>query len=120
MKITDPDIIKSGERELIDAITGDLDWEAIGRVVREKHQLDMEDIQYHRGDIVVYQNQIAYKLDFDVRMTFSVYFDRNGNCLSVPESSPLDTSETRPEETVPPKMEQQMTDIADMMSDINE
>jgi hypothetical protein len=84
VKVTDSDIIQTGEKELIDAITGDLDWEAIEKIFKNKYHLGFqEDIEYKNGDIVVHNNQIAYKLNFDVRISLSVLFDRKGECLTV-------------------------------------
>ncbi len=83
LKITDSEVIKSGERELLDIIIGDLDWEAIEKIVKEKHQLRIQDdVEFRQGDIVVYDNAVAYKLDFDVKVTLTVLFDRDGNYLS--------------------------------------
>lgn len=88
MKITNADIIKSGERELIDTIISDLDWNTIEKVVKERHKLSIQDdVEYQQGDIVVYNNQVAYKLDFEVKMTLSVMFDRDGNYLSIATSA---------------------------------
>ena len=83
LKITDSEVIKSGERELLDIIIGDLDWEAIEKIVKEKHQLRIQDdVEFRQGDIVVYDNTVAYKLDFDVKVTLTVLCDRDGNYLS--------------------------------------
>ncbi len=84
MKITDSEVIKNSEKELIDAITGDLDWEAIENVFKKKHSLSLEDdVEYKDGDLVIYNNAIAYKLNFDVRISLSVLFDRQGDCLDI-------------------------------------
>jgi hypothetical protein len=84
LKITNSEIIKSGERELIDTITGDLDWRIIEQIVRDRHNLSIkDDIEYKQGDIIVHENKVAYRLDFDVKMTLSIIFDRDGNCLSL-------------------------------------
>jgi hypothetical protein len=89
MKITDPTVIKSGENELIDSITADMDWGAIGKVFLEKHKLDIdEDVEYKSGDIIVHANQIAYKLNFDVKVNLSILLDREGNYIAL--SSDLD------------------------------
>ena len=84
MQITNAEIIKNGEQDLIDAITADLDWGAIENIFREQHNLGIdEDVEYKQGDIVVHGNQIAYQLQFEVRVTVSVLLDREGNYLSV-------------------------------------
>lgn len=91
MKVTNSDIIKSGERELIDTIIGDLDWESIEKIVKSRHRLKIQDdIDYRQGDLIVHNDQVAYKLDFDVKMTLSVIFDRDGNYLSLSTSDDLE------------------------------
>lgn len=84
MKITDSEIIKNGEQELIDAITADLDWGAIEDIFLKEHNLGIEeDIEYKSGDIIAVDNQIAYKLEFGVKVNLSVLLDRNGEYLAV-------------------------------------
>lgn len=84
VKITNSEIIKSGEKELIDTITGDLDWDTIEKIVRDRHRLSIQDdVEYKDGDIIVHDNKVAYRLDFEVKMSISVVFDREGTCLSV-------------------------------------
>jgi hypothetical protein len=87
MKITDHDLIKSSEQELIDNISADLDWDAIENIFMEEHRLPIgEDVAYQNGDIVVYDNQIAYQLNFDVKVPLSILVDREGNHLAVRSS----------------------------------
>lgn len=94
MKITDHEVIKTSEQELIDAITADLDWGAIEEVIRKKHNLEIEeDVEYKKGDIVVYNDQVAYKLEFNVNVILSVLLDREGNYISIASSGNLDTSQ---------------------------
>lgn len=93
MKITNHEVIKSGEQELIDAITADLDWESIENLFSQEHKLKIEDnVEYKKGDIVVFNDQIAYKLEFDVNIVLSVLLDREGNYLAVTSSGDLDES----------------------------
>ncbi len=95
MKVTDSDAIKSSEKDLIDAIAGDLDWEAIEHLFKEKHNLVLEDeLEYKNGDIVIHNNQIAYKLDFDIKVKLSVLFDRKGECLEVRANDKHEEGET--------------------------
>lgn len=93
MKITNHEVIKSGEQELIDAITADLDWASIENLFSQEHKLKIEDnVEYKKGDIVVYNDQIAYKLEFDVNIVLAVLLDREGNYLAVTSSGDLDKS----------------------------
>ena len=91
MKITDSEVIKSGEKELVDAVTADLDWGAIEEIFRKEHRLGIEeDVEYRKGDIVVHNNQVAYELQFEVKVTLSILLDREGNYISVTSSGDLD------------------------------
>lgn len=96
MKITDHDVIKTSEQELIDAITADLDWGAIEEIIRKEHNLDIEeDVEYQKGDIVVYNDQVAYKLEFNVNVILSVLLDRKGNYISITSSGNLGASQDK-------------------------
>ena len=92
MKITNSEVIKSGEQELIDGITGDLDWGAIEQIFRKEHKVGIrEDVEFKRGDIVAHENQIVYRLEFEVKLDLSVFLDREGNYVSMTSSGDLDT-----------------------------
>jgi hypothetical protein len=91
MKITNAEVIKSGEKDLIDSITADLDWRAIEDIFLTEHNLGIdEDIEYKRGDIISYENQVAYKLEFTVKVNLSVLINRDGEYLSVDISEKKD------------------------------
>ncbi len=82
MKLTNAEVIKSGEKDLIDAIIGELDWSAIERIFKQKHRLQIkDDVEYRSGDIVVHDDQIAYKLEFEVKVSLAVLVDRLGEHL---------------------------------------
>jgi len=91
MKITDPDIIKNGEKDLIDSIKEDLDLEAIKEIL--KNQIAQTVLAAKGGQIIVHDNQIAFQMDFDLNLSGSLIFDRDGNyipdsdTLSIPEDS---------------------------------
>ncbi len=131
MKISDPDLIKSSEQELLDGIIGDLDWSTIENIFRKKHNLEIEDdVEYKQGDIVVHKNKVAYKLDFEVKVTLSVLFDRNGSTLGIKVADSDDDEEDFAQDEGEmgevregKKMEdisKMATDIADMIHEINE
>ncbi len=91
MKIMETDVIKSGEKELMDAIIGDMDWAAIEKLFMEKHHLKIrDDVEYQQGDIVIHQNQVAYRLDFNVKIPFSLLCDRKGNFLDFSPDVPTE------------------------------
>ena len=128
MKVTNSEIIKNGEQELIDAITADLDWGAIEKIILKEHNLGIEeDIEYKSGDIIAVDNQIAYKLEFEVKVNLSVLLDRHGDYLSVNinkrKENQKEETDTAPEldsdtyndlsEEAPDNMGQKVDDILD-------
>jgi len=122
MKLTDPKSIQESERELIDTINAEIDWGVIEKLLAEKQLFSLKN-----GDLVVYDNQIAYKLDFEIKMPLSVIFNRQGECLDI---TTLQGEETREKnqsiemadlkERSSEKVEQLAASIADMISEINQ
>ncbi len=93
MKITDPDIIKTGEKDLIDAVKDDLDLDAVKQVLEKK--LAATVLSAKGGEIIVHDNKIAFRLDFDLNLSGSLMFDREGNYISAPDDlseNPTDDS----------------------------
>ncbi len=85
MKITDPEIIKTGEKDLIDAVKEDLDWEALKDIIKEK--MSLAALESKDGQIIVHNNQVAFKINFDLKLSGSLMFDREGNYI--PEDQDL-------------------------------
>jgi hypothetical protein len=91
VKVTDSDAIKSSENNLIDGLIGELDWQVIETLLKEKYHLRLhDDVAYKSGDIIVHDRKIAYKLDFDVRVTLSLYVGRDGECFDIRASGSQD------------------------------
>ncbi|ETR72334.1 MAG: hypothetical protein OMM_07564, partial [Candidatus Magnetoglobus multicellularis str. Araruama] len=87
MKITDPEVIERGERDLMDGIIADLDWILIEKIFKERHRLNIEDdVEYQKGDLVVHDDKIAYELNFQVKLNLSIFCDRDGNYIDVKSS----------------------------------
>ena len=83
MKITSDEIIRNGEQELIDAINADLDWEVMEDIFQKEHKLALgEDVEYKKGNIVVHDNQVAYCLEFNVKVNLSILLDRQGSFIA--------------------------------------
>ena len=84
MKLTNPETIQESEKEFIDTINAELDWEAIEKMLLEKHNFTLqEEVEYKDGDLVVYKDNIAYKFDFEIKVPISVIFNREGECLDI-------------------------------------
>lgn len=91
MKITDPDVIKNGEKDLIDAVRDDLDLIAVKEVLQKR--IKAAALSSTGGEIIVHNNEIAFRLDFDLNLSGSLMFDRQGNYI--PELG--DDAESEPE-----------------------
>ncbi len=77
MKITDPDIIKTGEKDLIDAVKDDLDLDAVKEVLEKK--LAATVLSPKGGEIVVHNNKIAFLLFPDHRLHACLPHSQNGD-----------------------------------------
>ena len=101
MKITDPEVIKNGEKDLIDAVREDLDPDALREILKER--LAVADLTSKGGQIVVHENQIAFRLDFEVNLSGSLLFDRDGNFIdSRAETALAETSKDAESQMQPP------------------
>jgi len=79
MPIVDPEIIKSGEKELFSSILASFDEFQIEKLFQETHNLFLkEKMQFKEGKTVVHNNQIAFQLYFGSVAEFSVLIDEFG------------------------------------------
>lgn len=93
MKITDPQVIEDGERDLIEAVREDLDLDAVRQILKER--MTVSALSAKGGQIVVHNNKIAFRLDFDINLSGSLLFDREGNYIV----------ESEEDDTLAPEME---------------
>jgi len=79
MSIIDPEVIHKGEKGLLSSILTSLDMYQIEKLFNKNYNLSLkEKLELKKGDIVVYNNQIAYKLGFSAVATFSLLMDKMG------------------------------------------
>lgn len=102
MKITDPQVIKNGENDLIASVQKNLDQEIIKKIIAD--QMARAALVSKGGQIVVHDNQVAFRMDFDLQLSGSLLFDRQGNYIS--DVPALQTDATDPE-TDPASLETQ-------------
>ncbi len=135
MKLTNPESIQESEKEFIDTINAELDWDTIEQMLLEKHNFAVQDdIEYKDGNLIVHNNEIAYKFEFEIKVPLSVIFNRSGECLSMSttrddeEDVGIDEDEENPNSSMPPspdgepdknKVEEMAVEIADLISEIN-
>jgi hypothetical protein len=135
LKLTNPESIQESEKEFIDTINAELDWDTIEQMLLDKHNFAVQDdIEYKDGNLIVHNNEIAYKFEFEIKVPLSVIFNRNGECLSMSttrdeeEDVEIDEDEdnfnssiSHPPEGEPDKnkVEEMAVEIADLISEIN-
>lgn len=93
MKITDPDIIKNGEKDLIDAVKNDLNLDAVKEILEKR--MAGSSLSPDDGQIVVHNNEIAFRINFNIQLSGSLMFDRQGNYI--PESVDDPSGDVAPE-----------------------
>ncbi|MBF0572892.1 MAG: hypothetical protein HQK69_03925 [Desulfamplus sp.] len=89
MKVTEPDVIKSGEKDLIESIKDDLDWDAIKEIFIQRIKSSSFDLNKDSslsfdvsgGEIIVHEGEIAFRVDFELQTAMSIMFDRKGNYI---------------------------------------
>lgn len=80
MKITDPRVIEKSEHDLIQAVQKKLDPDTVKQILSD--HLDRISVSSKGGQIVIHDHQIAFRLDFDLQLSGSLLFDRQGNYIS--------------------------------------
>lgn len=102
MKVTDENVIKNGEKELLETIVGGLDLNTIKEKFNNKYRLVIrDDVEFQKGNIVVHNNSVAFRLNFDAKINLSMLLDINGDCIEI---STLEVKEkSSPEKTYEPE-----------------
>jgi hypothetical protein len=76
-------VVEEAKRELIEKLRNNIDLDQVKAICREQCGIEMiEGIDLKHGDIVGRNDQVAYRLDFDIRFSMSVLIDNEGNCIS--------------------------------------
>lgn len=82
MPIVDPEVIKSGEKELFSSLLASFDKFQIEKLFQDSHDLLLKgQVQFKEGKMVVHNNQIAYQLYFTSVAVFSVLIDEFGRFM---------------------------------------
>nr|WP_319492455.1 hypothetical protein [uncultured Desulfobacter sp.] len=85
MRITDPQVIQDGEQDLIASVQKDLDLEAVKDLLKER--LSASALSPKGGRIVVHDNDVAFRLDYEINLNGSLLFDREGNLIEDGQSA---------------------------------
>ena len=76
-------VVEDAKRELIEKLKSNIDLDRVKKICSEQHGIEMiEGIDLKHGDIVSHNDQVLYRLDFDIRFSMSVLIDSEGNYIS--------------------------------------
>jgi hypothetical protein len=99
MRILSSELIAKEENVLIAGINSALDSDHIEKVFKDHYKLELNDTKAIKdGDIVVFNNQIGFKLGFNAWISFSLMLDRVGNFVRLATQNGI--PDTEKEETV--------------------
>jgi len=133
LKYTNKDIIQSGERKLIRFLARHLNLDGVKQSIKDNYDVDTDDnLEHKSGNIVIHNGEIAYQMDFDLKVHISVVLDRNGESIAI-DSSQLNSRKlhtdgspaldeppgTPPEQNRQAENVRKASEIAQMISEIN-
>ena len=80
--LMDPEIIQKSEKEIIEKIAVYLQEEQIRELFEQKFNFYLDgEVQLKNGQMMIHENSITYKLNYDAQLKFELLLDRFGNCL---------------------------------------
>lgn len=92
-------VLEDAKHELIEKLKSNIDLDQVKSICREQYGLEaIEGLDIRNGDIVSHNDQVAFRLDFEIRTMMSVFIDKEGNCTST--SLRRITEPTTPEERI--------------------
>ena len=81
--LADPDIIQKSEKEIIEKISATLEEKQIKELFEQKFNSSLGDeIELKSGNMIIHQNKIIYRLNYDTRLKFELLLDQSGNHLT--------------------------------------
>jgi hypothetical protein len=76
-------VVEEAKRELVEKLKSNIDLDQVKAICKEQLGIEMiEAVDFKHGDIVSNNDQVAYRLDFDIRFSMSMLIDSEGNCIS--------------------------------------
>jgi hypothetical protein len=123
MKLAKKEIIRACEKQMLKMIVKNIDKTALKSAIREKYDLSPgDDILFHGGDISVKNGEIAYRLDFSLRVGLSVFLDRTGRSVDMgaADENIVSDAEGGQELSTDEQSRQMASEIAKMLSEINQ
>jgi len=80
----DTHTVEEVKRDLINQLKSKINQAHVETVCREQYGIkSIEGYKYIDGDVVIHNNQVAFKLDFEVRFPVSILIDNVGNNATI-------------------------------------
>ncbi len=87
-KVASTEALEKAKNELLDKVKGALDLKEIRRILEDQHNLEIsDDLEVHNSQIIIHNNRIGYKMEFEVLLSLSVLLDENGAYIP-PDDTP--------------------------------
>ena len=100
MKLVDTGIIAKAEASFCNELSSSMDPAIIGKLFRRHYSMRLSGpMQFEDMNVVVHNNEIAFKFDYTAVAYFSIYMDRTGAFLKMEEQG--DPKEKKQEDSDP-------------------
>ena len=88
MKLVDANIVGKAEAQFFDKMSSEMDLGIIGKLFRKNKNLQLSgEAEFQALDVLVHNNQIAFKFDYTVNAYFSIFIDRSGSFVGMEETA---------------------------------
>jgi hypothetical protein len=101
-KIIDSEIVQIRKAEFLDSLSATIGNRTIAELFRKKYKIEtFGKMIYRQGEIIVFNDHVAYQFLYEVEVIFSILIDREGNYINTSEQDNGSTLEAEeyPEET---------------------
>ena len=93
-KVASSKALEKAKEEMVKSVREALDMNEIKHILEDQHNLEIsDDLQASGGEMIIRNNQLAYKMEFEVLLSFSVLLDTDGNYVPLEDSSPEEAIE---------------------------
>lgn len=98
MKILDSELIKKEENSLLTAMNASFDSRDIQKAFEDQHHIELTGTTILKdSDIVIYNDDVAFKFGFDTTVTFSIMINRDGDYAGLTRDTQIGNIEEKTE-----------------------
>ncbi len=86
-RVVNLEAIEIARNELIEKIKGALNLKEIKKILEDQHNLIIsDDLKVDKGEMVIHDNKIAFRMEFEVLLSLFVLVDNEGNFIPPEET----------------------------------